>query len=341
MDATTFTAIGAGFGASLSWTLSRRARRNGSPAENWLAVAVLCGVTAAIAILTGHRLPDHAWLFEKIEYAAALLAGPSLLFYVRSAVAGKPGEWRLHLAAPLAPLLLPSTGGTPLLGTPIEIVMLVQMTYTAAAAMALWRGRQNVQRAQKLVAPATIMVMASIHAAQIGRTLSHVAAMREIVPLTIAAGFLFAGAWALSRLPFAPAHERRQHSPTVPAEDGVVMERLRQAMTAGHLYRRSDLSLANLAAEIGTTQHELSRILNQSIGTSYHDLLAEYRVADAERRLQDRANDRYTIDALAEASGFRSRSAFYLTFRRVTGMTPTEYRARSRSEPHAPLSGTR
>ena len=112
-------------------------------------------------------------------------------------------------------------------------------------------------------------------------------------------------------------------------------------MSEAHVYRRCDLSLVDLATELQTTTHDLSRALNQSMQTSYHDMLARHRVADAGRRLRDPENDRFTIDAIAEASGFASRSAFYGTFRRITGMTPTEFRTASREGPRASVPGPR
>jgi putative ABC transport system permease protein len=61
------------------------------------------------------------------------------------------------------------------------------------------------------------------------------------------------------------------------------------------------------------------------------DYLAHLRVVEARRMLADPACDRFTIDAIAGDSGFGSRSAFYKIFGRLTGLTPTAFRQRTRS----------
>ena len=57
-------------------------------------------------------------------------------------------------------------------------------------------------------------------------------------------------------------------------------------------------------------------------------LLAETRVREAMRRL-DGSDTQYanlTIEAIGESVGFKSRSTFSTAFKRVTGLTPNDYR---------------
>ncbi|MET0555873.1 MAG: helix-turn-helix domain-containing protein [Vicinamibacteria bacterium] len=42
----------------------------------------------------------------------------------------------------------------------------------------------------------------------------------------------------------------------------------------------------------------------------------------------DPSSDRYTVEGIGASAGFGSRSALYAAFRRLEGITPTEFRKR-------------
>jgi len=52
-----------------------------------------------------------------------------------------------------------------------------------------------------------------------------------------------------------------------------------------------------------------------------------YRIRDAQSILKDPSNATKTIDAIADETGFSSRTSFYKAFDRITGISPNEYRA--------------
>jgi AraC-like DNA-binding protein len=91
-------------------------------------------------------------------------------------------------------------------------------------------------------------------------------------------------------------------------------------------YLEEDLTLPSLALRLGVTPQLLSQLLNQWLGRSFHDYIADHRVRDVMRCLQDPAYDGQTVLALANDAGFRSKSAFHDAFRRVSGTTPNRYR---------------
>jgi len=102
---------------------------------------------------------------------------------------------------------------------------------------------------------------------------------------------------------------------------------LRELMDGEKPFLEDDLTLPGLAARLGASPHALSQVLNQQLGTSFHDFIAAHRVADVQRCLRDPAYDGQAILDLAFAAGFRSKSAFHEAFRRATGTTPSRYRA--------------
>jgi AraC-like DNA-binding protein len=66
-------------------------------------------------------------------------------------------------------------------------------------------------------------------------------------------------------------------------------------------------------------------VLNTSIGKNFFQFVNAYRVEEVKRMLVDPKN-LYSIEAIGYECGFSSKSSFYKEFKRITGMTPAEYK---------------
>lgn len=104
------------------------------------------------------------------------------------------------------------------------------------------------------------------------------------------------------------------------------MRQLRRVMEEQQLFRRSLLTLQELAREMSISAHNLSEVINTQAGKNFYDFVNGYRVEEVMRRLRDPRYSHLTILALAEESGFNSKSTFNACFRRHTGLTPSQYR---------------
>lgn len=87
---------------------------------------------------------------------------------------------------------------------------------------------------------------------------------------------------------------------------------------------RKNLSLDSLGERFGVTPYYLSRLIKSKAGQSFPDLLAQRRIQEAKRLLQQGAS----IKAVTYEVGFRSQNYFGKIFKKHTGLTPTEYRSR-------------
>ena len=93
----------------------------------------------------------------------------------------------------------------------------------------------------------------------------------------------------------------------------------------------SDYQMARLCEKVGSNYTYVSRAINSHYGKSFKAVLAELRIKEACRRLDDpEVNSMYTIESICSEVGFRSRAAFSVAFKNVTGLTPTEYRKAAR-----------
>lgn len=94
-----------------------------------------------------------------------------------------------------------------------------------------------------------------------------------------------------------------------------------------------DFTLDYLAALVDSNTSYVSQVINESFGKNFSTLLGEARVKIACLRLC--SPDLYghlTVEGIAIGLGFKSRSNFVNVFKKVTGLTPSEFRKLSREE---------
>lgn len=99
--------------------------------------------------------------------------------------------------------------------------------------------------------------------------------------------------------------------------------KLYQAMENERLFLDSNLTLPQLAEHLETTSHRLSQCINQMFEQNFSEWLNGYRIQEAQRLLLETDNK---ILAIALESGFNSLSVFNPAFKRITGITPTQFR---------------
>ncbi|WP_194768612.1 helix-turn-helix domain-containing protein [Tamlana sp. I1] len=88
----------------------------------------------------------------------------------------------------------------------------------------------------------------------------------------------------------------------------------------------TELNEKKLAEALGVHSYILSRLLNDYIGKSFSEYINEKRIEEAKAILQNDKNKDLTIFAVAVDSGFRSESVFYVNFKKITGLTPTQFK---------------
>jgi AraC-like DNA-binding protein len=105
-----------------------------------------------------------------------------------------------------------------------------------------------------------------------------------------------------------------------------LLSRINALMEKEQLFRRKDLRISDVATELGTNSTYISASLNSQLGVSFPNYLARYRV-DYARDLMRRNPDMRLSD-VAEESGFANESSFFRSFKKLTGLTPSEWKAK-------------
>lgn len=86
-----------------------------------------------------------------------------------------------------------------------------------------------------------------------------------------------------------------------------------------------DFSLSKLTELTGSNSRYVSQAINQVFQKNFNTLLNECRIREACRQMNAPENDNLTIEAIATATGFKSRTSFIAAFKKKTGLTPSEY----------------
>lgn len=104
-----------------------------------------------------------------------------------------------------------------------------------------------------------------------------------------------------------------------------ICSRVKEYLEATSAFLRKDLTLSMLSREIGISQKLLSRSINGYLKRNFFELINEMRVEEAKRKLLLPENAGYTIDSIYEECGFRTRSTFFLAFKKVEGKPPSQW----------------
>jgi AraC-like DNA-binding protein len=104
---------------------------------------------------------------------------------------------------------------------------------------------------------------------------------------------------------------------------------LEELMGSRRMYRDPDLTLSTLADALGITPHMLSQLLNVRTGRSFFAYVNGRRADALMAALADPRKSERGVLELAFEVGFSSKSTLNSFFKKHTGATPTEFRARA------------
>lgn len=110
------------------------------------------------------------------------------------------------------------------------------------------------------------------------------------------------------------------------ARKNEIKEKLLNVLETNKLYLKEDLTIFDLSKELNINYKYISQAINSSFKKNFNSFINEYRVMESLKLMKEPDNEKYTLEAISQMSGFKSRSSFYSFFKKQTGKTPSEFR---------------
>jgi AraC-type DNA-binding domain-containing proteins len=123
-----------------------------------------------------------------------------------------------------------------------------------------------------------------------------------------------------------PAVLKYQKSSLSDEQKEIILKAISEQMKNENYYKKSTASLSGLAKAVNESSHHISQVINEKLGQSFFEMLATYRVEEAQEILSTELGKKLTIEEVAEQVGYNSKSAFNNAFKKITSKTPSEFR---------------
>ncbi len=283
--------------------------------------------------------PDLAFIYLQIGLSACFFIGPFLYFYIRSMLEPKSKirtTWKYHIALML-PIIIIVGILYPFefhiqLWRPYIIngIYLQWFFYSIASGWVLRPKLKTLFTSPKKLDTRNVWILSVflgnllIWAAYFFTHITFylVGALTFSFLFYLLAFLLFFGKKNKQNL-FIPEH-RYTTRKIQPSEANPILEKLQELMSEEEPYTNADLKSSDIAKKVNVSVHQLSQLLNENLGKSFPSFINEYRIAKACNIIK--SNTPLTLEAIGYECGFNSKSTFYSTFKRVTGVTPAQYK---------------
>jgi AraC-like DNA-binding protein len=92
------------------------------------------------------------------------------------------------------------------------------------------------------------------------------------------------------------------------------------------LFTNGDITVDQVAQKMGIPRQYLSEVLNVYLKSNFQDYINKYRAEEFVECLKDDKFRNYSIMGIANEVGFKSKSSFNTTFKKIYGVTPSEFK---------------
>jgi AraC-like DNA-binding protein len=108
-------------------------------------------------------------------------------------------------------------------------------------------------------------------------------------------------------------------------EDKTTLHNFQQLFENDKIYRTQNLSVVTVAEALGVNKNHLSHLINNYYQRNFSEYTNHYRVEEAKEIFKKQCNN-YTMQHIAEIVGFTYRTTFNDVFKKIVGITPSEYK---------------
>jgi AraC-like DNA-binding protein len=91
------------------------------------------------------------------------------------------------------------------------------------------------------------------------------------------------------------------------------------------IFLDNELNLATVAEKLGISIHDASYLINEVTGSNFYNFINKFRVEEAKKLLTSAKIDKLNMLGIAFESGFNSKTSFNTAFKKLIGLSPSEY----------------
>ncbi len=196
--------------------------------------------------------------------------------------------------------------------------------------LALWK-REEIRSEVRIIALINLMAILSVAVLGVGFVYT-------MMPLTLAGGTMLS---LIHVLIFLARHrypqffqilkheiKQKRYERTLLAgvNTELIYTRVMELMKEEQLYKDMELNLKTVADLLAITPHQLSQFLNEHLNLDFRNFINRFRVEEAQRLL--RTDPEMSILTICFEVGFNSKSTFNTAFKKLSGLTPREFRVK-------------
>ncbi len=120
--------------------------------------------------------------------------------------------------------------------------------------------------------------------------------------------------------------DKYKKSPLNQDEKLLIKEKLITIMEGEMLWNNPELNIEIVSQHLNQNSRFVSQVINELFEMNFYDFVNHYRVKNAIKRIEVPKDEKETISEIMYEVGFNSRSSFIAAFKKITKMTPTEYK---------------
>jgi AraC-like DNA-binding protein len=145
--------------------------------------------------------------------------------------------------------------------------------------------------------------------------------------LVLALALVVVAAWLYRKYQTPPLEGKETLNEGEALEDTILLNRICELMENEQPFLNSNLKITDVAAMLHTNRTYVSNCINNQRNCSFMQFINTYRVAYAQKLMKETDKK---IPEIWLASGFANETSFFRTFKTVTGMTPNEWKAKTK-----------
>lgn len=120
------------------------------------------------------------------------------------------------------------------------------------------------------------------------------------------------------------SHEKYRKSGLTEEEALTIRSKIKKAFEEDKVYRSNTICLDSLSEHINDNRYKVSQVINTYFSKNFYSFLNEYRIKEAKHLLI--SDPTLSVKAIMYEVGFNSKNSFYSSFKKITGLSPNDYR---------------